>query len=96
MLTLLVTVGFDTYALAADSLAAKKLSELLSGAVLVRQEGQGGAGECLYRVVPRSPTVRVDFIDPEQLLAPRPEDFERQKVLELQGLQSALRLLDRK
>jgi hypothetical protein len=91
--TILLTIGYDTYAVPVKPGVAGKLLEILSNAVPVRYEHRSRTPRPQYRIQLKSPGVKVELIERRDLLPPTKEDMDEEGTIELQALPGAVRLL---
>ncbi|HSV93124.1 MAG TPA: hypothetical protein VLH81_08605, partial [Desulfobacterales bacterium] len=92
---IVLTIGWDNYVIPAKPSTAGKLLELLSEAVPVRKDFSVHTGQDTYRIQPKRANVTVQVVGREQILPPKPEDFEGKDFVELKQLTGAVRLLSR-
>lgn len=94
---ILLSLGYDTYAVTGKPALAGKLLEILSDAVAVRANYDRGltGGPQSYRVQPRPVEVKIEMVDRRYLVPPSPADQAEHGTVEIKTLTGAVRLLNR-
>lgn len=90
---IILSIGYDCYVIPAKPALAGKLIELLSEAVPCRKDFSIRTGQDNFRIQPRRANVSVQVVGRDQILPPKPEDFDGPDTVEVKTLPGAVRLL---